>query len=180
VTQPDLNPEEDLRRPGGGTTSAALKTRDERYDQFLQELERTGNVTLSAKVAGVSRRNIYKLRDADEEFREEWDEAIDARVEKLEAEADRRAVEGVETPVFYKGERCDGGDVREYSDTLLMFRLKALKPEKYRHEAFAGQHAGQGAMEFARALRDAALAAEITVPAPTLPSSGSAPAPKQG
>ncbi len=49
----------------------------------------------------------------------------------LEAEAFRRAVEGVEKPVgWYKGE--PGGYVREYSDVLLMFQLKALRPEKCR------------------------------------------------
>ena len=31
---------------------------------------------------------------------------------------------------WYKGQ--PGGYVREYSDLLLMFRLKALRPEKYR------------------------------------------------
>ena len=37
----------------------------------------------------------------------------------------------MEKPVgWYKGK--PGGYVREYSDVLLMFRLKALRPEKYR------------------------------------------------
>ena len=49
----------------------------------------------------------------------------------LEAEADRRAVEGVVKPLFYKGQRLPV-EVREYSDVLLMFRLKALRPEQYR------------------------------------------------
>jgi hypothetical protein len=49
----------------------------------------------------------------------------------LEAEAHRRAVEGVEKPVgWYKGR--PGGYVREYSDVLLIFLLKGLRPEKYK------------------------------------------------
>ena len=48
-------------------------------------------------------------------------------VEKLEAEADRRGMEGIEKPIYYKGERVDA--VREYSDNLLMFRTKKLRPE---------------------------------------------------
>ncbi len=45
----------------------------------------------------------------------------------LEAEAWRRAVEGVEKPVgWYKGK--PGGYVREYSDTLLIFPLRGLRP----------------------------------------------------
>ena len=50
-------------------------------------------------------------------------------VEELEAEVYRRAVIGVERPITVAGERVM---VREYSDRLLMFLLKAEKPEKYR------------------------------------------------
>jgi hypothetical protein len=48
----------------------------------------------------------------------------------LEDEAVRRAYHGVEEPVFYKGVQC--GSVTSYSDTLLMFLLKARKPAVYR------------------------------------------------
>ena len=49
----------------------------------------------------------------------------------LEAEAHRRAVEGVEEPVgWYKG--VAGGTVRRYSDALLIFTLKGLLPDRYR------------------------------------------------
>ena len=51
----------------------------------------------------------------------------------LEDEAIRRAREGVDEPVFYKGEHC--GNVRRYSDTLLIFMLKARKPDVYRKRA---------------------------------------------
>jgi hypothetical protein len=71
----------------------------------------------------------------------------------MEAEADRRAMEGTVEPVFYQGQpagfwydaesnvvpagnalavRFEQHGVRKFSDSLLMFRLKALKPEKYR------------------------------------------------
>jgi hypothetical protein len=55
-----------------------------------------------------------------------WDDAIAEYVEKMESEADRRAIEGTNKPVFYQGEQC--GVIREYSDSLLMFRLKRLDP----------------------------------------------------
>ena len=48
-------------------------------------------------------------------------------VEKLEAEVDRRAIEGIDHPVIYKGSITD--TYKEYSDNLLMFRLKKLRPE---------------------------------------------------
>ena len=57
--------------------------------------------------------------------------AQECAADVLEAEACRRAVEGVEKPVgWYKGE--PGGYVREYSDILTIFLLKGLRPEKYR------------------------------------------------
>lgn len=37
------------------------------------------------------------------------------------------AYEGTLKPVYFKGEQC--GEIREYSDTLMMFILKAKKPE---------------------------------------------------
>src|SRR5437870_3224245 len=49
-----------------------------------------------------------------------------------EAEATRRAVEGWDEPVFYRGQVW--GHVRRYSDTLLLARLEALDPETY-HES---------------------------------------------
>lgn len=60
-------------------------------------------------------------------------------VEKLEAEVDRRAIEGIDHPVIYKGSITDS--YKEYSDNLLMFRLKKLRPE-YR-ENYAAPEKGQ-------------------------------------
>ena len=48
-------------------------------------------------------------------------------LEKLEAEADRRGVEGVDHPVIHKGIITD--TYKQYSDNLLMFRMKRLQPE---------------------------------------------------
>jgi hypothetical protein len=59
-----------------------------------------------------------------------WDEALEDAADRLEAEAFRRAVRGVDRPVVYRGERV--GTVHEFSDALLMFLLKAARPEKYR------------------------------------------------
>jgi hypothetical protein len=58
----------------------------------------------------------------------------------LEDEALRRAVEGVEEPVYQGGKQV--GVIRKYSDALLMFLLKAARPEKYR-ENYSIRHDGQ-------------------------------------
>ena len=107
-------------------------------DRFLDALAAGQTVSAAAQMAGYSRRAVYDRRKADPAFGERWDEAVAVAIERLEAEADRRAVEGVLEPVFYQGIEC--GQVRRYSDTMLIFRLKALKPEMYR-ERVAIQHA---------------------------------------
>ncbi len=89
-----------------------------------------GNVTQAAAVCGISRRCAYYLHESDPEFRADWDDAIEAYIENLEAECDRRGKDGIDKPVFWKGKKV--ATVKQYSDTLLMFRLKALAPEKYR------------------------------------------------
>ncbi len=49
----------------------------------------------------------------------------------------RRAVEGVDEPRFHDGQIC--GHVRKYSDTLLIFMLKARRPDKYKERGEVAQ-----------------------------------------
>ncbi len=106
-------------------------TRTPKKDEaFLAELAQTGNVGAAARQAGYGRTQLYQWRQAEAAFAEAWDDAVTEYTESLEAEADRRAVQGVVKPVFYLGETC--GQIRQYSDTLLIFRLKALRPDVYR------------------------------------------------
>ncbi len=55
---------------------------------------------------------------------------VPSAVETLEAEARRRALEGVEENVYYQGAVI--GRTRKYSDTMLMFLLRAYRPDIYR------------------------------------------------
>ncbi len=51
-------------------------------------------------------------------------------IQAMEDEAVRRAYEGVKEDVFYQGNVC--GEKQVYSDGLLMFMLKAARPDVYR------------------------------------------------
>lgn len=102
----------------------------EKEDAFLEVLSAGGSVYKAARAAKIGRRTAYEWRDADEEFAKRWALAVEDGVDAMEDEAHRRAVEGVDKPVYYQGAEC--GYVREYSDTLLIFTLKARRPEKYR------------------------------------------------
>ncbi len=99
-------------------------------EKFLDALREGRSVAAAAQAADISRRTPYRWRQEDEEFAAAWDDAFDAGTDLMEDEAKRRAIEGVDKPVFYKGQRC--GQIREYSDTLLMQQLNARRPEKYR------------------------------------------------
>lgn len=112
-----------------GRTNRTPKKRE----QFLQAIvDNAGNVTEACAAAGISKRSAYDWREADPDFKAAWDDAVELTTEALEQEVYRRAFEGCEEPVFYKGEMC--GAIKRYSDTLAMFTLKARKPEKYREK----------------------------------------------
>ena len=86
---------------------------------FLAAFRATGNVRLACKATSVGRSSHYRWLEKDPEYREAFELAKEDAADILEAEAYRRAVEGVEEPVgWYKG--VPGGMVREYSDILLI------------------------------------------------------------
>ena len=113
-----------------GNSRTAAKRRPSKKTAFLSALTETVNVTLACRGAGIPRRSAYDWRENDEDFARRWDEALDEGIDLLEAELQRRAFEGTERPVFYKGQQC--GTWRTYSDALAMFLLKAHRPKKYR------------------------------------------------
>ena len=97
---------------------------------FLKCLAMAGNVSEAARASHLSRSHAYALKLADPMFAGDWADALESATDVLEAEARHRAVEGVEQPHFHQGKVT--GSVRKYSDSLLMFLLKAHRPEKYR------------------------------------------------
>ncbi|MGE4506210.1 MAG: hypothetical protein AB7D51_12750 [Desulfovibrionaceae bacterium] len=99
----------------------------ERQERFLEALRLTGNVTEAAREVGISRSRAYQVRAADEAFALRWRDACLSLGDRIEAEAVRRALEGVEEPYFYQGE--ERGTVRRYNDALLMFLLKMRRPD---------------------------------------------------
>ena len=70
------------------------------------------------------------MRRQSEDFAAQWDDALEEGTDLLDAEARRRAVTGTDKPVFYKGEVV--GSITTYSDRLLMFLLRAHRPQVFR------------------------------------------------
>lgn len=107
--------------------------------RFLAALADTGVVREAAAAARIDVSTAYAHRDKDEQFAADWQAALDQAADLLEKEAWRRAAEGLRRKKFTK----DGDPVidpetgeqyfeREYSDTLLIFLLKGMRPQKYR------------------------------------------------
>jgi hypothetical protein len=141
-----MTKKKDLRNPGQAAFLAA-------YSQCC-------NLTEAARIAKTSRSQHYDWMDADESYPAAFALAHEEGCELLEFEARRRAMEGTEEPVIHQGvamwdpKRDKSGNfvkdkdgkivyerpltVRRFSDTLLIFLLKAARPEKYR-DNFRGE-----------------------------------------
>ena len=96
---------------------------------FLQALRETGNVSAAARAAGKSRAAIYRARKQLPDFAADWADALEEAADWLELEALRRAVDGTEEGRYFRGEMI--GTITRYSDSLLMFLLKARRPTLY-------------------------------------------------
>lgn len=108
-------------------------------ERFLEGYAETGNIGHACRAAGVSRATYYRERGRNEAFADQADDASDEAIDRLELEARRRAAEGVERERWHRTGTDERGrpiyerrTIREYSDTLLIFLLKAARPEKYR------------------------------------------------
>jgi hypothetical protein len=131
------------------------KTAPDWTPSFLCALRESANIKSSCAAAGICRTTFYDRRDRDTEFAALVVAALDDAVDELELEARRRALKGCERPVFHQGEEC--GRILEYSDTLMIFLLKAHRPEKYR-ERHDVRHSGQIATGAAEGMTDDELA----------------------
>lgn len=109
---------------------------------MFRELAEHGFIGKACAAAGYKRTTVTEWRRDNPEFAEQFDDALAAHVESLEAEADRRGKNGIDKPVFYRGVQV--ATVKEFSDTLLLARLKALAPDKYRERTEHSVAPGSG------------------------------------
>lgn len=98
-------------------------------DAFLAHLAETGILSDAAAAAGVDRSNVWRRRQDDAEFAQAVEQALDMAADKLEAEARRRALEGVEESVYQGGQLV--GTRTVYSDSLLALLLKGRRKKVF-------------------------------------------------
>lgn len=156
--------------PSGKRTPEARK--NQAISQFLELLRAGETVVDASRACGFDRGRFYNWRDADPAFAAEWERAYTDGTDALEAEAQRRGVVGVEKPVTVAGQR---ELVREYSDTLLIFLLKARRPDKYaRFERPVGTPDNPLTVKVSRDADDLAGVAEVLARAGVLPAGNGA------
>jgi hypothetical protein len=107
-------------------------TKERNQRAFLAAYAETGVLKNAAKAAGVTRVNHCRWMKEDPAYAEKFEQLFEQVCERFEAEAIRRAVDGYQDPVYQAGKLV--GYRLKYSDTLLMFMLKAMRPEKYREK----------------------------------------------
>lgn len=142
-------PKRPARKPRQHAGSPAAQKR-----AFLAAFAVTGIISRAAAASGVPRQRHPEWMKDDQEYAAMFAEAQEIAIEQLEIEARRRAMEGVGRLKFYQGQlimvelRDAAGQVvidaetkqpvmvpyveHEYSDQLLMFMLRAARPDVYR------------------------------------------------
>jgi hypothetical protein len=97
--------------------------------ELIRDKQREIGDIRALRTAGVAgtRGQLRSFLDSDEEFREQIAEARGRGAETIRDEIRRRAIEGVDEPVFHQGDVV--GHVRKYSDRLLGMMAKAHLPE---------------------------------------------------
>ena len=107
-------------------------------ERFIEEYARLGNVTYAARLAGVDPSTVRAARSRQVGFAVRMKAAEYGYCDRVRLEIHRRAIEGVEKPVFGsvrddQGRSVTGqvGTIREYSDRMLELEAKARMPDEY-------------------------------------------------
>lgn len=95
--------------------------------RFLKHYIEFGLLYLAAEAAGVTTQTVRNHRSSNPEFDELCTDALEYFRDTLEAEAIRRAHDGVDTEHYFRGEHTH--TETKYSDTLLITLLKRHRKE---------------------------------------------------
>lgn len=121
---------ENATKPSASERANAIGNRITTTQQkILAEFRVCGILSMACRTAGAGRSTHYTAMTNSQAYRVAFGDAQEEAADRIEQEAYRRAVEGVEEPVFYQGNVC--GVIRKYSDQLLVRLLAARKPREY-------------------------------------------------
>jgi len=126
-----------------------------KYEKVLEVFLEVGSFKETCRQTGITY-TTWKEWHKDPDFQGLLEEAQADVCVKLEREAMRRAVDGVDEPVFYKGKEV--ATKKKHSDYLLGVLLQANMPQKYRQNVSVDQTGDlklthQGAIEQLQSVR---------------------------
>lgn len=98
-----------------------------KHDLFFASLAKHGVVTRALQDSDLDAKVVYANRNADPEFAERWQRALEAFADSLETAAYQRAVAGYPKGVWHQGVMV--GEEIQYSDSLLLAMLRAKRKE---------------------------------------------------
>lgn len=104
----------------------------QRQRDFIAALADCACVEEAARAAGMTPRSCYNLRRESPQFAAAWEAALAHGASKLVDLAFDRAIHGSDEPVFDGNGRRVGRRMRQ-NDRLMMFLLRAYRPERFRH-----------------------------------------------
>lgn len=104
-------------------------TREERMALFLATYREKGIVRVALEKVGITRATLKSWIAEYAEFARLYADADEDAIDLLELEARRRAHDGVDKPITYKGRVTS--TFKEYSDRVLVEMLSARRPDKY-------------------------------------------------
>jgi len=129
-------------RPWAGVT-------DEKRVAFLVQLSNTANVRRACEAAGISRPTAYRWREADPDFAEQWDAALECAHDLVEEGVFKSGLKGGEDGRFWlKSHRRDkygdrasldltsGG--KSFADVLAKLRVRKEARARKAQEAQGG------------------------------------------
>ena len=119
---------------------------------FLSHFAQHGNVLHACREARIGRTTFYGWLKSDPRFAVIYAEATEDAVDVLEAEAKRRAVDGYTEPVYQGGKQV--GEVRKFSDNLLITLLKGKRPDVYRERLDVNARLGLAPTELSEILAE--------------------------
>lgn len=102
----------------------------EKRRKFLQYYSNCGSIAHAGQAAGICYNTHFNWVEKVDGYSERFKQAKALYQDRLEHEATRRAVNGIDKGIWYRGRRV--GAEKQYSDLLLLAQLKANIPEKYK------------------------------------------------
>jgi len=126
---------------------------------FLAAFEVCGIVATAAEASSVGRRTHRTWVANDPAYALAFERAKETAADILESEARRRAIEGTDEPVFYRGEQV--GKITKYSDRLLEFLLTGARPSIFGKRSLELHGEGGGAVKIQLTDEDRKIADRI-------------------